>query len=79
MPIIYQKFPLICQMQEAAVPLKLWMQYKAVRGIAWLYNQSGQFEYAAIHKYAQKEKLRKIYEIGQAKAQLCFILQDHSG
>ena len=29
-------------------------RYKAVRGIAWLYNQSGQSEQAAIQKYAQK-------------------------
>lgn len=29
-------------------------EYKAVRGIAWLYNQSGQSEQAAIQKYAQK-------------------------
>lgn len=29
--------------------------YKAVREIAWLYNQSGQSEQAAIRKYAQEK------------------------
>ena len=41
-------------MQEEAGSFENVDEYKAVRGIAWLYNQSGQSEQAAIQKYAQK-------------------------
>ena len=43
-----------CRMQEEAGSFENVDEYKAVRGIAWLYNQSGQSEQAAIQKYAQK-------------------------
>ena len=45
---------LTCRMQEEAGSFENVDEYKAVRGIAWLYNQSGQSEQAAIQKYAQK-------------------------
>ena len=45
---------LTCWMQEEAGSFENVDEYKAVRGIAWLYNQSGQSEQAAIQKYAQK-------------------------
>src|SRR5699024_8216558 len=45
---------LTCRMQEEAGSFENVDKYKAVRGIAWLYNQSGQSEQAAIQKYAQK-------------------------
>lgn len=45
---------LICRMQEEGGSFENVDEYKAVRGIAWLYNQSGQSEQAAIQKYAQK-------------------------
>ena len=45
---------LTCRMQEEAGSFENVDEYKAVRGIAWLYNQSGQTEQAAIQKYAQK-------------------------
>lgn len=45
---------LTCRMQEEAGSFENVDEYKAVRGIAWLYNQSGQSERAAIQKYAQK-------------------------
>lgn len=45
---------LTCRMQEEAGSFENVDEYKAVRGLAWLYNQSGQSEQAAIQKYAQK-------------------------
>ena len=45
---------LTCRMQEEVGSFENVDEYKAVRGIAWLYNQSGQSEQAAIQKYAQK-------------------------
>ena len=45
---------LTCRMQEETGSFENVDEYKAVRGIAWLYNQSGQSEQAAIQKYAQK-------------------------
>lgn len=45
---------LTCRMQEEAGSFENVDEYKAVRGIAWLYNQSGQSEQAAIQKHAQK-------------------------
>ena len=45
---------LTCRMQEEAGSFENVDEYKAVRGIAWLYNQSGQSEQATIQKYAQK-------------------------
>ena len=45
---------LTCRMQEEAGSFENVDEYKAVRGIAWLYNQSGQSEQAAIQQYAQK-------------------------
>ena len=45
---------LTCRMQEEAGSFENVDEYKAVRGIAWLYNQSGQSEQAAIQKYARK-------------------------
>ena len=45
---------LTCRMQEEAGSFENVDEYKAVRGIAWLYNQSGQSEQEAIQKYAQK-------------------------
>lgn len=45
---------LTCRMQEEAGSFENVDEYKAVREIAWLYNQSGQSEQAAIQKYAQK-------------------------
>ena len=45
---------LACRMQEEAGSFENVDEYKAVRGIAWLYNQSGQSEQAAIQKYAQE-------------------------
>ena len=45
---------LTCRMQEEAGSFENVDAYKAVRGIAWLYNQSGQSEQVAIQKYAQK-------------------------
>ena len=45
---------LTCRMQEEAGSFENVDEYKAVRGIAWLYNQSGQSERAAIRKYAQE-------------------------
>ena len=45
---------LTCWMQEETGSFENVDEYKAVRGIAWLYNQSGQSEQAAIQKYAQK-------------------------
>lgn len=45
---------LTCRMQEEAGSFGNVDEYKAVRGIAWLYNQSGQSEQEAIQKYAQK-------------------------
>ena len=45
---------LTCRMQEEAASFENVDEYKAVRGIAWLYNQSGQSEQTAIQKYAQK-------------------------
>ena len=45
---------LTCRMQEEAGSFENVDEYKAVRGIAWLYNQSGQSEQAAIQKYAEK-------------------------
>ena len=45
---------LTCRMQEEAGSFENVDEYKAVRGIAWLYNQSGQSEQAALQKYAQK-------------------------
>lgn len=45
---------LTCRMQEESGSFENVDEYKAVRGIAWLYNQSGQSEQAAIQKYAQK-------------------------
>ena len=45
---------LTCRMQEEAGSFENVDEYKAVRGIAWLYNQSGQSEQAAIQKYVQK-------------------------
>lgn len=45
---------LTCRMQEEAGSFENVDEYKAVRGIAWLYNQSGQSEPAAIQQYAQK-------------------------
>ena len=45
---------LTCRMQEEAGSFENVDEYKAVRGIAWLYNQSGQSEQAAIQEYAQK-------------------------
>ena len=45
---------LTCRMQEEAGSFENVDEYKAVRGIAWLYNQSGQSEQAAIQNYAQK-------------------------
>ena len=45
---------LTCRMQEEAGSFENVDEYKAVRGIAWLYNQSGQSGQAAIQKYAQK-------------------------
>lgn len=45
---------LICRMQEEAGSFENVDEYKAVRRIAWLYNQSGQSEQATIQKYAQK-------------------------
>ena len=45
---------LICRMQEKAGSFENVDEYKAVRRIAWLYNQSGQSEQATIQKYAQK-------------------------
>ena len=55
MPIILSGTPLLtCRMQEEAGSFENVDEYKAVRGIAWLYNQSGQSEQATIQKYAQK-------------------------
>ena len=45
---------LTCRMQEEVGSFENVDEYKAVRGIAWLYNQSGQSAQAAIQKYAQK-------------------------
>ena len=45
---------LTCRMQEEAGSFENVDEYKAVRGIAWLYNQSGQAEQATIQKYAEK-------------------------
>lgn len=45
---------LTCRMQEEAGSFENVDEYKAVRGIAWLYHQSGQSEQAAIRDYAQK-------------------------
>ena len=45
---------LTCRMQEEAGSFENVDEYKAVRGIAWLYNQSGQSEQTAIQKYARK-------------------------
>lgn len=45
---------LTCRMQEEAGSFENVDEYKAVRGIAWLYNQSGQSEQAAIQKYVRK-------------------------
>ncbi len=45
---------LTCRMQEEAGSFENVDEYKAVRGIAWLYNQSGQSEQVAITEYAQK-------------------------
>lgn len=45
---------LTCRMQEEAGSFENVDEYKAVRGIAWIYNQSGQSEQATIQKYAQK-------------------------
>lgn len=45
---------LTCRMQEEAGSFENVDEYKAVRGIAWFYNQSSQSEQAAIQKYAQK-------------------------
>ena len=45
---------LTCRMQEQAGSFENVDEYKAVRGIAWIYNQSGQSEQATIQKYAQK-------------------------
>lgn len=45
---------LTCRMQEEAGSFENVDEYKAVRRIAWLYNQSGQSEQATIQKYAQK-------------------------
>ena len=45
---------LTCRMQEEAGSFENVDEYKAIRGIAWLYNQSGQSEQEAIQKYAQK-------------------------
>ena len=45
---------LTCRMQEEAGSFENVDEYKAVRGIAWLYNQSGQSKQEAIQKYAQK-------------------------
>lgn len=58
---------LTCRMQEEAGSFENVDEYKAVRGIAWLYNQSGESEQAAIQKYAQKngctdEELAVLFE-----------------
>ena len=45
---------LTCRMQEETGSFENVDEYKAVRGIAWLYNQSGQSKQAAIQKYAQE-------------------------
>lgn len=45
---------LTCRMQEEAGSFENVDEYKAVRGIAWLYNQSGQSEQAAIQKHVRK-------------------------
>ena len=45
---------LTCRMQEEAGSFENVDEYKAVRGIAWIYNQSGQSEQATIQKYVQK-------------------------
>ena len=75
---------LTCRMQEEAGSFENVDEYKAVRGIAWLYNQSGQSEQAAIQKYAQKKRLyrgnrSKVFGIGQTKSKPCSVLSDHSG
>ena len=50
---------LTCRMQEEAGSFENVDEYKAVRVIAWLYNQSGQSEQAAIQEYAQKNGCTK--------------------
>lgn len=50
----FLKALLTCRMQEEADSFENVDEYKAVRGIAWLYNQYDQSEQEAIQRYAQK-------------------------
>ena len=71
-------------MQEEVGSFENVDEYKAVRGIAWLYNQSGQSAQAAIQKYAQKhscssETAAKFLALAKQNPQPCSVLSDHSG
>ena len=75
---------LTCRMQEEAGSFKNVDEYKAVRGIAWLYNQSGQSEQAAIQKYAQKNgcteetaaKFLALAKQNRSRVPFCQTIQD---
>ena len=84
MPIILSGTPLlISRMQEEAGSFENVDEYKAVRGIAWLYNQSGQSEQAAIQKYAQKRLYRgnrsKVLALAKQNRSRVPFYPDHSG